>query len=601
MSDVDDELLLLAGGDISDADEQSSASRYGSESPARPSKKSPSPKGGRKTTRDADESEEEGEASPPGSPDSQGSAAMDESDSDDDSPQQTKSGRGAPSGDDDLNKYPVDGLFVSHAEKAEIMSMREIEKEQKIAERREEIERIRQNIMLRQLVDNNQQDTRKRKAAAADIDDRPSKTSRNSRPSRGDEPPSKIDSLRKAREERKDRIQQRERESERDRNKRRSPSYGRRSASRDSRDDGSDVEWADDKKRRSRTPEKKETPEAELRDVERIRVGRSRFAEVCFYPGFEEAITGCYVRVNIGPDRDNLAAGDIYRMAIIKGFAKGKAYAMPNRQGKQIVVDTYVKAAHGKAQREWPFIACSDSPFTEAEFNRYKSVCASESVPIAKRPAFIKKIDDINGLVNRRWTETELAEKLSKQNALKIKYSGMQRERVQKLLDEALARGDSDRAAKLQEELDGMETHRLAFRTSLTPAKSGTGGTPNKKDGPSQQERLALLNLENRRKNAEAVRQAQLKERAKARETERKAMAAAAAASQQNSQNGGVDSPDKAPVPATDAELAERLRRIQQEREERNGRKGVPTIHKPLMDDDIIGALDLGIDVDIEL
>ena len=62
MSDVDDELLLLAGGDISDADDQGSPSRYGSESPARPSKKSPSPKGGRKMTRDAEESEEEGEA-----------------------------------------------------------------------------------------------------------------------------------------------------------------------------------------------------------------------------------------------------------------------------------------------------------------------------------------------------------------------------------------------------------------------------------------------------------------------------------------------------------------------------------------------------------
>jgi RNA polymerase-associated protein RTF1 len=41
---------------------------------------------------------------------------------------------------------------------------------------------------------------------------------------------------------------------------------------------------------------------------------------------------------------------------------------MPNRQGKQIVVEGYIKAAHGKAQREWPFIACSDSPFTEVIF-----------------------------------------------------------------------------------------------------------------------------------------------------------------------------------------------------------------------------------------
>lgn len=239
-------------------------------------------------------------------------------------------------------------------------------------------------------------------------------------------------------------------------------------------------------------------------------------------------------------------------------------------------------------------------------------------MPIPKRPAFVKKIDDINGLVHRRWTEQELAEKLNRQNALKIKYSGIERERVQKALDEARARGDEARAAKLQEELDGMETHRLAFRTSLTPAKSNSG-TP-RKEGPSQQERLALLNLENRRKNAEAVRQAQLKERARQREAEIKAGLRVKRVNVVNyapgtdpnggdsrrsrSPNGaGRDPPSvagsqpRASTPA-DQELAEKLRQLQREKE---SGKGVPTIHKPLMDDDIIGALDLGIDVDIEI
>jgi len=52
---------------------------------------------------------------------------------------------------------------------------------------------------------------------------------------------------------------------------------------------------------------------------------------------------------------------------------------MPNRQGKQIVVEGYVKAAHGKAQRDWPFIACSDSPFTEV-FSPF-----SHPIPILRR------------------------------------------------------------------------------------------------------------------------------------------------------------------------------------------------------------------------
>lgn len=52
---------------------------------------------------------------------------------------------------------------------------------------------------------------------------------------------------------------------------------------------------------------------------------------------------------------------------------------MPNRQGKQIVVEGYVKAAHGKAQREWPFIACSDSPFNE--------VLAPLPLPLSSSPS----------------------------------------------------------------------------------------------------------------------------------------------------------------------------------------------------------------------
>lgn len=47
------------------------------------------------------------------------------------------------------------------------------------------------------------------------------------------------------------------------------------------------------------------------------------------------------------------------------GFKSGKAYAVENERGKSIVVDNYVIAAHGNAKREWPWIACSESNFTE--------------------------------------------------------------------------------------------------------------------------------------------------------------------------------------------------------------------------------------------
>lgn len=241
-------------------------------------------------------------SSEPGSPNSEGSAAMDESDSDED----FDAGPGKALQDDE-NKYPVDGLFVSFAEKSEIMSMREVEREQILADREAEKERLRQKALLRRLVTNSEQDKqKKRKASEADLQDGSRKASRTRTK------PSALDTLKRARAEKSDRMRRRETERRRDR----SPSY--RSVSSHSRhSDESDVEWAaSSKKKRSKTPPE-EAPLAELRDIEKCRLSRTRFAMVVFYPGFDEALRGCYIRIHIGPDPSTKQP--VYRMAIIKG------------------------------------------------------------------------------------------------------------------------------------------------------------------------------------------------------------------------------------------------------------------------------------------
>jgi RNA polymerase-associated protein RTF1 len=253
-------------------------------------------------------------------------------------------------------------------------------------------------------------------------------------------------------------------------------------------------------------------------------------------------------------------------------------------------VDLYVKAAHGKAQREWPFITCSDRGFTEAEWNRYKQVCLSESVPIPTKPELVAKVDDINSLIGRQWTDQEVSEKLKRQNALHIKYSGVERDQLTKQLDMARARGDEDAISRLQEKLDNLETPRLAFRTSLNSAKKKAENR-----GPTQQEKLALLNAENRRKNAESVRKAQLMERARARDEVR--LRGEQAAGSGTSTPAGTVSAAAAAV-VTGGVLPHILKLQEQQRSQ--AKAGVPVIHKPLMDDDIIGALDLDIDVEID-
>ena len=306
---------------------------------------------------------------------------MDESDSDNDVQLDHTNGKIT---DDEGTSYPVDGIYASEAEKEEILAMPELEREQLLAKRQEEVDRQRQNTLLRALLKNREDDSqspKKRKASNADLDEAQRKTSRQRTKVGGSkvgETSAGIESLRRARAEKNDR--QRRREEDRERHKDKSISFAQTSSD---REDDSDVEWSGagrNRASRSRTPEVKQIPPADLRDMERIRLGRSRFRDVCFYPGFDEAITGCYVRISIGPKRDGI---NEYRMALIKGellifgpayrrvltfyigFTQGKPYAMEKANGQSFVTDQYVKASHGKAEREWPFLMCSDQPFTE--------------------------------------------------------------------------------------------------------------------------------------------------------------------------------------------------------------------------------------------
>ncbi|OAA72653.1 Plus-3 like protein [Akanthomyces lecanii RCEF 1005] len=595
MADFEADLFDLAGGG---SDSEGSVDRRRSPSP-------PAKRGSKATkSRRADDgdSEEEGEAySGAGSPDSLNSAPMDESDSDD----ETSKARG---GGNDEEKYPVDGKFRSESEKHEILAMPELEREQILADRANEIERLRQNRLLRQMVTDTQNDERKakkkRSADSADLDDGDDdRRGKSSRSSGG----TAMEALRRARA---------------DRQKRREDHERRRDAYSPQRDsDGEESE--DDYRRRSRTPEKKEEkkdePKPELRDFERVRLGRNEFAQVCFTPGFEPSITGCFIRIAVGPHPDT--GVEQYRMAIIKGFTTGRAYALSGPNGT-FVTDQYVKAAHGKAVKEFPFIAASSGKFTENELNRYQVTCVNENVKTPLKSVLTSKVDQINNLLTHNWTNEEIKARLARRNELRKRFDPAERERVARLLEEATVAGHEERMQELQEELDKLGSQRLAFKTSLGPTKSSSYESP---AISSEQDRLAARNKENRRMNQEAVRKAQLRDQAKAREIEmslsrgqmveeepsRRLRTKAKFVHDVNESPAGADG-DKAAsgilAPAATASNGAptatkgsgplpHLAKLQDK--SLADSKGLPTIHKPLMDDDVIGSLDLDIDIDI--
>ena len=217
--------------------------------------------------------------------------------------------------------FPYEKTFYSAKDKEEIMAMPEIQREELLTERAQQVDRHNQDIALRRLLASREREEsrslekKKRKAGDADMEENQRKSSRQKTTLGGrkvGEASDAIEAYKRQREQKGKRDEVRRRDAAPKKRDRRSSS--RDGASEDDR--GSEVEW-DDGKRRASPMKPRDDPPADLRDIQRVRIGRSNFAQVCFYPGFDAAITNCYTRLSLGPNRET--GQNEYRVCLIKG------------------------------------------------------------------------------------------------------------------------------------------------------------------------------------------------------------------------------------------------------------------------------------------
>ncbi|KAL9114653.1 MAG: hypothetical protein Q9227_001331 [Pyrenula ochraceoflavens] len=607
---LDAELLALAGGDESS----------GEEGPASPNGRTPSPqmpssaqrlapttadmgrkgvahstkKGRVARQRSRREDSEDGELSSVSSEHSLQSAAMSESRSEaSDSPAESGS-----------NPYPYERLYVNEKEKEEIMAMPMLQREEILAEREAAVERHNQDQALRRLLASREREEAKtaaktkRKADAADLGESQRKSSRQ-RTARGGQKAGEVSSAMEAykrhREEKRLGDEQRRKEA-RDRPKDRDRSPNQDAYSDIDADGESEVEWDDRKyNRRASTPPRDQSV-AELVDIQRARVGRDNFAQVCFYPRFEETLTDCYVRICIGPGK--IPGVNEYRLCKIKGFEKGRPYAMAGPNGRMFATDQYVRAAHGKAERNWPFLECSNQKFTEDEWRRYRATLANENIPLPFRADINKKLGLINNLISHHFTEPEISEKIARQNAVldRINRAGL-RSQLKDQIHQASLKGNVEEVERLEDELRAIVPEKLAFNTSLQRSET--------KDKDDQQDKLAELNRRNERLNAERIRKAQLAEQKKrlARKVAPKPddkllkpsndvddLFGSDISRTGTPLNGTVSPNPSTPRSGTPLGTARPVPR---------DKKGFPMLRKRMDDEEALAAMDLGIEIEI--
>lgn len=162
--------------------------------------------------------------------------------------------------------------------------------------------------------------------------------------------------------------------------------YGRTSKYEENDEDA--VEWAEEETNR----------DADLGDFNKLRIGRSFVARFCFHPGFNDIIKGCYGRVNVGADKRTGQTN--YRMVRIERVFLQKPYNM----GK-FFTNQYFGVTQGKDRKVFGMNYFSDGLITQQEYDRY--VRALDSSHVSKPTLYLlrSKSKELVSFVSEPLTE----------------------------------------------------------------------------------------------------------------------------------------------------------------------------------------------------
>lgn len=229
----------------------------------------------------------------------------------------------------------------------------------------------------------------------------------------------------------------------------------------------------------------------------------------------------------------------------------------------------------------------------------------------------ISKLAEFDAVVGHQFTDEELTEKLKRQGVMQKKDAYFERNSINGRRRAAELKGDEGAIAKCDAELAALDGPKLKYGTFLVDPKA----KPVVPAGPSQQERLAELNRANRKANRENVRKAQLAER-KADRINREAVQRGEAIPNSFArvktyakthhdaneslnplvarQNGGSRDISRSVTPAAvTTPKVEATKPVFSSPAQQFTASGMPVLGNRNMDDEIIAAMDLGIDIEI--
>ncbi|THU95934.1 plus-3-domain-containing protein [Dendrothele bispora CBS 962.96] len=242
-----------------------------------------------------------------------------------------------------------------------------------------------------------------------------------------------------------------------------------------------------------------------MTDLENIRLTRGHLAKHCMAPWFEEYVKGAWVRYLIG----NESGQPVYRICEIVGLSDSKPYKIDG-----VAFDKHAELKHGKASRTFPLDRVSNSGFLPKEYERLTKTYNSESIKLPTKAVAERKRAELRRLETQPMTEeTDLNHVLARKNALSTHRPAgwVTYERSRLVQERTLA----------QRRQDLKELEEIDRKIAEFDAEHGTGSEATSTPNHDNSDVLSKLSEKNRKANAEAVRRAEAME-AERRRRERK-------------------------------------------------------------------------------
>ncbi|KAG0658969.1 RNA polymerase-associated protein rtf1 [Monosporozyma unispora] len=473
MSDIDEDLLALAGADEEEEDEVllSTAKRTKQQDHSSSKK--------RRIDIDSDEDEEEDDYNPDVV--SAGGHNHDNSDNEE---------------EEEVNPFPLEGKYKDSADRDQLEAMPEMERETLLFERSQIMRKYQERRLFRER--KRQQEINNNKVSNVRSSGRTTHATGHS-----DLKSSKLSQLKKQREKkqnkyysddedeyRDDEEEEEEEDNYEDNYKDDDEEYmedeadynplARKSKYEAPSED--EVEWAEDVER-----------ESDLNDFNKLRIGRSFVAKFCFYPGFNDLIKNCYGRVNVGVNKRS--GQPMYRMVKIERVFLQKPYNM----GK-FYTNQYFGVTQGKDRKVFQMNFFSDGLFTQSEYERY--LHSLEKANITKPTTYVlnNKSKELVAFVSEPLTEKLTDDIVKNRMLFNKKLSGTNAVLEKTVLKSKLQyarENDNERdIAKYSAQLRNLEKRISTYEKHHENDQTGT-------------KKLGALTSKNRKLNMDKIRNAE--------------------------------------------------------------------------------------------